>query len=406
MAVMGEANGGSRTPRVFGLTIDPEELLPRDTYRFGPELDAEQRILALARGLASSPAWADVEDGIIVVRTQPPMGIALIGRFDPVEAARVEWLPGQLAIELPRFRYLPWARVEEDCVLLAERLTETFGSAEAREMAYEAIPRGGVIVLGMLSYVLGLSHDRLTGPHDEDAPVVIVDDVALTGLRFGEVLDRQAGDVIFAHLYSHAELRTAIREREDDVVEVVSARDLTDFAPQALGPGYEAWRERWTRRADGACYWIGRPEHLCFPWTEPDFTVWNPVAGREERGWRVVPPAAVLSGRLAAAEGDARVQIQPRSSGPIRVADRTFHGELDGEVVVADLDTGSVVRLTDVAADIWRVVAQSGSLDDIVRDLVERYDADPVVVHADAQSVVQDLMRRGLLVGASTKGAE
>jgi hypothetical protein len=403
---MGNAGGGPRTPRVFGLTVDPDEMLPPDTYRFGPELDAGQRLLALARALASSPAWADVEDGIMVVRTQPPMGIALIGRFDPAEAARVEWLPGQLATELPRLRYVSWARVEEDCAVLGERLTERFGSAEVREMTYEAVPRGGFIVLGLLSYVLGLKHDRLTDPPRDGGPVVVVDDVALTGLRFGEVLGRHAGDVIFAPLYSHPDLRAAIREREAGVVDVVSARDLTDFAPQIMGDEYEAWRERWIRRADGRCYWIGRPEHLCFPWAEPDFTVWNPVAGREERGWSVVPPAAVLKSRSMGVEGgDARVQVQPRSSGPIRVADRTFYGEVDGDVVAANLDTEGVVRLADVAADVWRVVARGGSLDAAVRALGERFGADPGVLRADAKAVVEDLMRRGLLVEAPAERA-
>lgn len=387
---------------MFGLTIDPDEVLARDTYRFGPELSAEQRLVALARALASSPAWADVEDGIVVVRTQPPMGIALIGRFDPAEAARVEWLPGQLGTELPRLRYVPWAQVEQDCAVLGERLTDRFGSAEVREMTYQAVPRGGLIVLGVLSYVLGLKHDRLTGPpRGGGGPVVVVDDVALTGRRFGEVLGRHAGDVIFAHLYSHPDLRAAIREREAHVVDVIAARDLNDFAPQIMGDGYEAWRERWMLRADGACYWTGRPEHLCFPWAEPDFTVWNPVAGREERGWYVVPPSAVLKNRSTAVDEDARVQVQPRSSGPIRVAERTFHGEVGGDVVAANLDTQGVVRLTDVAADIWRVLARSGSLDAAVRALGERFDADAGVLRADAEAVVEDLIGRGLLVFAA-----
>ena len=399
---MAEDGGGHRVPRVFGLTIEPDELLPADTYRFGPELDAEQRVLALAQGLASSPAWADVEDGIVVARTQAPMGIALIGRFHPAEAARAEWLPGQLATELPRFRYVPWARVEEDCAVLAERLIDRFGATEVRGMTYHAVPRGGFIVLGVLSYLLGLEHDRLGRPPGDGAPVVVVDDIALTGLRSGEVLARHPGNpVIFAHLYSHPDLRAAIREREAGVRDVIAARDLTDFAPRIMGDGYEAWRARWMRRADGACYWIGRPEHLCFPWAEPDFTVWNPVAGKEERGWSVVPPSAVLKGRSAAAAG---VQLQPESSGPIRVADRTFHGEVDGDVVVANLDSGTVVKLSGAAGDIWRVVSGSGSLEDAVADLVQRFDADPGTLRADAEAVVEDFLSRGLLMRGPEEG--
>jgi hypothetical protein len=59
--------------------------------------------------------------------------------------------------------------------------------------------------------------------------------------------------------------------------------------------------------------------------------------------------------------------------------------------------------LADVAADIWRVVARSGSLDDAVRALGERFDADSGVLRTDAEAVVEDLMRRGLLVEAPAK---
>jgi hypothetical protein len=181
-------------------------------------------------------------------------------------------------------------------------------------------------------------------------------------------------------------------------VDVISAQDLSDSAPDLLGDEYPAWRERWTERAAGSCYWIGRPEHLCFPWAEPDFTLWNPVTGGEELGWRVVPPSAALKNRYSGPGAGDRVQVQPPSSGPIRVADRTFHGEIDGEVVAANLDTAQVVTLPSLAGEIWRAVSGSGGADQAVAALTARYDADPDIVRGDVDATVRELVRRGLLV--------
>ena len=394
-------------PRVFGLAVDPDELLPPDRFRFGDAGDPAARLLDLAHGLASSPLWAGMH-AIRVVRTQPPAGLALIGRFTQAEVVRVEALPGQLALEMPRFRYVSYQQVEEDCARLGERLVERFGADEVRGFRYTGIPRGGLIVLGMLSYVLDLRRDRLDGSGaDGERPVVLVDDCALTGYRFGELLrQRREPRVVFAHLYSHPELRSAIRTREPRVVDVLAAADLDDFAERQLKQEHVAWQKRWMERSGGRCYWIGRPEHLCFPWAEPDLTLWNPIAGREEPGWRVAPPRAALKNRFSGDADPRRVQVQPHSTGPVRVADRTFHGEIDGVAVAASLETGQVVTMDGVAAEIWSVLAGAGGVEDAVRELAERYDADPGTLRADAEQLVRSLTARGLLAVEPDAGAD
>lgn len=386
--------------RVLGLSIDPDDLLSYDRYPFGPEGDGPGRLVELARALASSPAWSEMPDAILVVRTQPPAGLALIGRFSPGQVARIEVLPGQLRSQLSHLRYVSYQQAEEDCELLGERLVSHFGTSEVRDFTYVAIPRGGLIVLGMLSYVLGLRRATVAGapaPGASGTPVVVVDDSALTGLRFGEFL-RGQGDtqVIFAHLYSHPDLRSAILAREPRMTHVLAARDLTDVAPDLMGDDYPEWKSRWTQRANGACYWVGRPEHVCYPWAEPDFTLWNPVSMREEAGWRVVPPAATLKNRFVDG-GPERLQLQPPSSGAIRVADRTYHGTLDGDAVVANLETGEVVRLRGVAAEIWRQLVAAGDPEDAVEVISRLYDADLETIRADVEQTVHRLVTRGLL---------
>ena len=394
-----------RRPKVFGLRIDPDRLLPAERYPFGT--GGGERLVELARALASSPVWEKDDDAVLVVRTEPPAGLAVIGYLSEETEARLETLPAQLETLLPRFRYVSYARAEEDCELLAERLVERFGVRDLRRMSYAPIPRGGLIVLGILSYVLGLERSRLAEGSGDGGPLVVVDDCSITGLRFGEFLRTHPDrDVVFAHLYSHPDLRASIRSREPRVVAAASARDLYDFAPEQMGAAYAGWQDRWSDRTEGRCYWLGRPEHLCFPWTEPDFTVWNPRAETEEPGWRVAPPAACLRNRIQAGEGRIEVQVQPASAGSVRLSEGTFHGALNGDEFLANLESGAVVRLGGTAGDVWRTIVRHGGPDGAAEELARSYEAEASELRNDASKLLDDLRARGfLLTGGAHAGA-
>lgn len=412
-------------PRVFGLAVDPDELLPADRYRFGAPRAPAGRLVDLAHAIASSPAWGDLGDALLVVRTEPPSGIAFIGSFSPAQTALLEGLPGQLRFQLSTLRYVSYGGAEEDAARLAEALADRFGRDELRSFRWLGVPRGGLFVLGMLAYALDLPRERLPGGADDGArggspgevpgggaPLVVVDDVSVSGLRFGEVLaSRPEPEVIFAHLYSHPELRAAILEREERVSAAVAAHDLADHAPRLQGEDYAGWRSRWTERTGRGRYWLGCPEHLCFPWSEPDVAGWNPVTGEHAAAWRVVPPRAVLKNRVAVTSrpGGEGVQVQPPSRGPLRVAAGTYHGVHDGGVVAASLASGEVVRLEGASAEIWKAVAGEGGLDDAVDALVARYDVDRTTARRDAEELVDALIARGVLDaegGARTDGVQ
>ncbi|MEJ2503067.1 MAG: hypothetical protein P8177_07065, partial [Gemmatimonadota bacterium] len=217
--------GAADGVKAFALSLDPDALLPPDRYRFdATPADAGTRLLDLARGLASSPAWAAMTDAILVVRTEPPAALAVLGRFSPAEEVLVDALPGQLQTELRRFRYVPWGEVEEDCVRLARRLVDTLGREELARRRFVAIPRGGHVVLGLLAYALGLERDQLAWPTEPSDRVVVVDDAAYSGHRFGQFLQARPGPpVVFAHLYSHPHLRDSLVAAEDRVTAVVAA---------------------------------------------------------------------------------------------------------------------------------------------------------------------------------------
>jgi hypothetical protein len=356
-------------------------------------------LLGLARALSTNPAWKETPGAILVARPAPRPVLGVVGYFDAAAEARLARLGPQLADGLAHLRYVSYSQAEEDCELLATRLIERFGHDELRRSRFVAIPRGGFIVLGMLAYVLGLEHSQLEPPYPPDVPLVVVDDCALSGSRFGRFVSRcESRRVVFAHLYSHPDLRAAIETREPQVIGCVAARDLHDRARARYGAGYAAWREaNLARLGDDAGYWGGLPDHLCFPWNEADVCFWNPITERFERGWCIVPPELCLKNRPPPGMEPIPIQVQPEGPGPLQPSTHTLFGEFRGKIVVGNLQTKESFSLTGVAADMWRAVVKHGNLEDAVVALSREYEVDEGTLRADLRDFVEDLRARDLL---------
>lgn len=353
----------------------------------------------LARGLSTSPAWKATPGASLVVRQTPHPVLGVVGRFDTAAKARLATLGPQLANGLSCLRYVSYSQAVEDVERLAGMLIERFGRDELRRFRFTAIPRGGLVVLGMLSYALGLRHAQLEPPHPPELPLVVVDDCAISGYRFDQSLARYGGhQVVFAHLYSHPELRAAIEARQSQVISCLGARDLYDHAPERYGAEYGAWREQWMSRfGDDVGYWLGEPGHLCFSWNEPDVTTWNPAIEKMERGWRIVPPELCLKNRAVHGMEPATVQVQPEGAGPLRPSERALFGEFEGSVVLGNMETKASFTLTGVAADMWKSIVEYGNLDEAAASLSKEYDVGRPTLRADLGGFVEDLMAKDLL---------
>ncbi len=421
-----QSTGSGRAPRVVGLQLVEFETALYSAYAGAawPSSSESERVVALARALASSPLWKEMPDAIMVVRTEPPAGIAVMGYLDDEDFARLKALPGQLQTELPRLRYLDWQEVEEGCEVLARRLLAELGAAAISQASFVGIPRGGILVLGLLAYVMDLKPTQLLGrawsrgehprepgtevdernglrdPHrrSPDDLLVVVDDCALSGLRFGRFLRAETqGPVAFAHLFSHPELRAQIQEREDSVTQVVAAYDLCDHAPELLGAEYASWRARWQERTRGAAYWIGRPDRLGFPWSEPEIGVWNQATQQEDLGWRLIPPSACLRNRIEGRAGMDRLQIQPHGSATHRLAPSTYFGQIEGHTILASLRSGIAVQLDPMASAIWHVLLEEPGVDEAARALSRAYDAEPGVIEEDVREMHRQFTDAGFL---------
>jgi len=390
-------------PGAYILPLDLE-LLER-TPGYGLIADRIDRAAALARALAASPAWRSIPDAVIVARTEPPERLVALGRFTVEDARRLESLAGLLPDALRRLKYVSYADAEQIVGELAERLVERVGRAWLDDACFIAQPRGGLIVLGMLAYELGLRRDQV-GACDQperrgqDGPLVLVDDCSLSGLRFREFLaSHPSNDVVFAHLYSHPDLRQAVEEAELRVWACVASRDLVDHAPELHGSRYEDWLRRWRKRSDPGVYWIGLPDHVAFSWSEPDITTWNDLTNSEEAAWRLLPPDLCLRNR-ARLDEKGRWQVQPESSGRYRPSPDTVYATRPASTIVANCLSGQAYELEGISADLWSALVTGEDPARIVDRLASEYGIASEVLAAEIEAFTATARERGLLVVA------
>ncbi|HEX2252990.1 MAG TPA: PqqD family peptide modification chaperone [Thermoanaerobaculia bacterium] len=307
-------------------------------------------------------------------------------------------------------RFVDYRQAERDCALLAEELARQVPDlARAR---FTAVPRGGLIVLGMLSYLLELRPEQLApeGPPGTGPDLlVVVDDCALSGLRARQALAAGGSRrVVLAHLYSPPPLRQSL-EADPRVERCLAARDLADRTAELLPDAAEreAWARRWRERL-GERSWHGLAEPVAFAWSEPDRPLWNDLAGRAEDGWRLVPPHRCLKSRvrlggmeLAAAEArgtaPGREQDPQRDEPAWRLAPGIAWGDFDGVVWLCRSTDRQVFSLADTAADLWRWLMACGRPQAVVERATAVYGASAEVVRADLDELVERLSAEGLV---------
>lgn len=359
--------------------------------------DRDAALLGFAHALATSLWWSDMEPATLVTRSSPRPTIGVIGRFDEATRRRLGWIQYEVDHVLPHTMVLTYADAEAATMALADRFLDRFERSELERSQFQAIPRGGHIVLGLLAYALQLSAEQLSAPAGPDRTSVVVDDCILTGRRIGETLARiDSSDIVIASLYASPAARAEIVHREPRVRDCLSARDLTDLAPERRSDDYEAWRSRWAERDGRDTYWHGLTEHVCFPWNEPDIAFWNPIHQRQELGWPLAPVRAWQQHR-AAERTNPHIHVMAGSRGPYRAADRIYAGPVDGAFVVANGVTEQAWSLDPVAADMWNALTGADSWSEALAELENAYDVRSEVLEHDLRRLVDTLHERGLL---------
>jgi hypothetical protein len=288
---------------------------------------------------------------------------------------------------------LDWRSCEIGAESLASFLMQRYGQRQLGEAQYLAIPRGGLVVLGMLSYFLDLPRDTLwRGAQDPNRLLVLVDDCAIGGARLRRALEiYPAADVVVAVLASPLGLRQAVLEREPRVQSFLSSITLRPLAGPATVMT-KAMAEAETKLLSER-YWLGRTELPRFPWGEPDLIGWSDESRKFEAGFRNRPPHASWKSR-------SLLGVPPllERRGDWHAPEGVTWGEVDGVLWLCDTrGEGTVSSLEPPGSEIWRCLAAGADVEQTVAMLAERFDVEPERLRQDVIAFAAELEARGVL---------
>ncbi|MEA3418190.1 MAG: PqqD family protein [Campylobacterota bacterium] len=81
----------------------------------------------------------------------------------------------------------------------------------------------------------------------------------------------------------------------------------------------------------------------------------------------------------------------------ITFADTVFAQEVDGEMVLLDMNSENYFGLDEVGTAIWQAMRETGSLQEVHAALLEQYDVEPEVLEKDLLEFVRKLKESGLV---------
>ena len=363
-------------------------------------------LAALAAALSRSPPARTLgPDAVMAIRERPEPLLVISGRLDRTAEARVAELPSLLREAGPRLRIFTWTDVEAACEELAAGVRQHLGQDRLEGFTLVGIPRGGLLVAGLLAYALGIPRSRIrplsssveaaASPAGAGSdPVILVDDCVISGVRLRQALSSvRSSEVVVATLCSHPELRSAVEQAEPRVTACLAGVDLRDHGEELLGSEEKAWRARWKQRVPQR-YHTGLLDLVSFPWSEPEIRMWNPVTGEMEPNWWLAPPEGCLEHRSA--QGGVELQITDNQPGVDRLAASVVPVTAVDEMTLIDCGAGRGVRFSGTALELWRGWVSYG-LDEAVERATAAYGEPRHRVRRDLMGFIDELQSKGFL---------
>ena len=86
------------------------------------------------------------------------------------------------------------------------------------------------------------------------------------------------------------------------------------------------------------------------------------------------------------------------------VSDDVVAREIEGEIIIVPLVAGigdledELFTLNETGKDIWELLDGRRSLQEVARELSERYTSEPEKIQTDVMGLVGELLRRGMVI--------
>ena len=81
----------------------------------------------------------------------------------------------------------------------------------------------------------------------------------------------------------------------------------------------------------------------------------------------------------------------------ITFADTVFAQEVDGEMVLLDMESENYFGLDEVGTAIWQAMQEKETLKEVFETLLEQYEVEPEMLEKDLSDFVEKLLESGLV---------
>lgn len=81
----------------------------------------------------------------------------------------------------------------------------------------------------------------------------------------------------------------------------------------------------------------------------------------------------------------------------VRVSENVLWRKVADEVLISNSATESIFGLDGAGSRMWQLLAENGSVDDVVAALAAEFDASSASIAADVAALIENLRSRGLL---------
>lgn len=89
-----------------------------------------------------------------------------------------------------------------------------------------------------------------------------------------------------------------------------------------------------------------------------------------------------------------------------RRSSEALHANVGDDIVALHVRNGRCFGMEHVTADVWRILEEAASLDQICSRLLGEYDVDPVTCQTDIRELLDLMQKEGLVEEAAKPGNE
>ena len=90
----------------------------------------------------------------------------------------------------------------------------------------------------------------------------------------------------------------------------------------------------------------------------------------------------------------------------VSVPSNTLFQELEGQVVLVNIQNESYYSLNPVGAQMWKLLSEQGDVETVCQQLLKKYSVDESTLRQDLANLVNELAAEGLLTITSNSSTE